>query len=302
MLPATEEDEQRVRDYMEGQAQDLTVTFVQKVYEENIVNHIHAVWDVHTNKDRWCVMTNPMNLYSQEQFPNMDYAVTFHVGLCIRIPRSEKQRATDLPVEPFAGVYNELSDAQDRLLTAKNVADYKAIGVRCRETLLAFADVAQEVLPWTSTEEKPKRADFKTWVDHICTVILQGPAHEHRRHLFKSMLDGAWKFDNWLTHSKSSHIRDAECAIEVTGMATQLCMSAIIHHIRVCQINARSVTLRICRQSEARTRPCQDGYSNARPAMTVIGSVKRWRSGNIPRKNESHPKASALSPIRRSGN
>jgi hypothetical protein len=232
MLPATEEEENHVRDYMEGQASDLTVTFIQKVYEENIINHIHAVWDVHTNKDRWWVMTNPMNLYSQEQFPNMDYAVTFHVGLCIRIPRSEKQKATDLPVEPFAMVYKELSDAQDSLLIAKNVADYKAIGVKCRETLVAFADVAQNVLPWTSTEEKPKRADFKAWVDHICTVILQGPSHEHRRHLFKSMLDSAWKFDNWLTHSKSSHIRDAECAIEVTGMATQLCMSAIIHHVR----------------------------------------------------------------------
>jgi hypothetical protein len=123
MLPATEE-EQHVRNYMESQASDLTVTFIQKVYEENVVNHIHAVWDVHTNKDRWWVMTNPMNLYPQEQFPNMDYAVTFHVGLCIRIPRSEKQKATDLPVEPFASVYKELSAAQDSLLTAKNVADY----------------------------------------------------------------------------------------------------------------------------------------------------------------------------------
>lgn len=217
---------------MEAEAPDLTVTFIQKVYEENIINHIHAVWDVHTNKDRWWVMTNPMNLYSQEQFPNMDYAVTFHVGLCIRIPRSEKQKATDLPVEPFAGVYKELSDAQDSLLTAKNVADYKAIGVKCRETLLTFVGVTQTVLPWTSTEEKPQRANFKAWVDHICTVILQGQTHEHRRKLFKSMLDSAWTFDNWLTHSASSHIRDAEVAIDVTGMGVQMCMTAIIHHLR----------------------------------------------------------------------
>jgi hypothetical protein len=232
VLPATEDEIQHVRDYMEGQAPDLTVEFVQKVYEENIVNHIHAVWDVHTNKDRWWVITNPMNLYSQEQFPNMDYTVTFHVGLCIRIPRSEKQKVSDLPIEPFAAVYRELSDAQDSLLRAKSVADYKAIGVKCRETLLAFAGVAQTVMPWTSTEERPQRANFKAWVDHICSVILQGPTHEHRRALFKSLLDSAWKFTNWLTHSSASHIGDAEAAIEVTGTGTEMCMSAIIAHIR----------------------------------------------------------------------
>jgi hypothetical protein len=85
---------------MNSQAPDLMVEFLQKVYVENVLSHQHAVWDVHTNVDRWWVITNPTNLYSQEQFPNMDLAVTFHVGLCLRIPRSEKSKLSELSVEP----------------------------------------------------------------------------------------------------------------------------------------------------------------------------------------------------------
>src|SRR5690242_5052105 len=100
MLPATEEETEAVRSYMEWQAPDLTVEFLQKVYSENVLQHRHDVWDVHTNVDRWWVITNPTNLYSQEQFPNMDLAVTFHVGLMLRIPRSERQKVSDIPIEP----------------------------------------------------------------------------------------------------------------------------------------------------------------------------------------------------------
>jgi hypothetical protein len=96
---------------MPSQAPDLTVEFLQKVYVENIGSVQHAIWDVHTNKDRWWVITDPTNLYSQEQFPNMNYALTFHVGLCLRIPRSEKQKLSELPIEPFAACYRALSMA-----------------------------------------------------------------------------------------------------------------------------------------------------------------------------------------------
>jgi len=102
MLPSTPEETQAIVDYMNWQAPDLAVEFVQKVYVENVLGHQHAVWDVHTNVDRWWVITNPTNLYAQEQFPNMDLAVTFHVGLCLRIPHSEKSRLSDLSVEPLA--------------------------------------------------------------------------------------------------------------------------------------------------------------------------------------------------------
>jgi predicted nucleotide-binding protein len=90
MLAATQEEIDRVTSYFESQAPDLTVEFVEKVRTENVLGHCHEIWDIHTDKDRWWVITNPSNLYSQDQFPNMDLALTFHVGLCLRISHSEK--------------------------------------------------------------------------------------------------------------------------------------------------------------------------------------------------------------------
>ena len=90
-MQSTPDEKQAIIDYMNWQAPDLRVEFLQKVYAENVLSHQHVVWDVHTNVDRWWVITNPTNLYSQEQFPNMDLAVTFHVGLC-RVFRAAKKR------------------------------------------------------------------------------------------------------------------------------------------------------------------------------------------------------------------
>ena len=232
MLPATQDEIDHVSEYMRSQAPDLDVTFVQKVYSENVLHVRHDVWDVHTNVDRWWVITEPMNLYSQEQFPNVDLAVTFHIGLCLRIPRSERQQLSELPVEPFAEAYRYIAEANDALQHSGEVADYQAIGVRCREALLAFAAAAQAVIPWTSNDDPPKKADLKGWADHICNTSLPGAEHEHRRHLYKTLLDSAWKFVNWLTHVKASHWQDAEAGIAATENAIALCTSAVIQFIR----------------------------------------------------------------------
>jgi hypothetical protein len=62
MLPATQAEIDHVTSYMEWQAPDLAVKMVQKVYAENVLHVRHDVWDVHTNVDRWWVITEPMNL------------------------------------------------------------------------------------------------------------------------------------------------------------------------------------------------------------------------------------------------
>lgn len=232
MLPATEDERQAVIDYMSSQAPDLTVEMVQKVYAENVLHVRHDIWDVHTNEGRWWVITDPTNLYSQEQFPNMDLALTFHIGLCLRIPRSERQKIADLPIEPFAEAYRYLGEASAALRQAEEVADYQAIGVRCREALLAFAAAAQTVLPWAQKGEPPKKADLKGWADHICAVTMPGAAHENRRHLFKTLLDSAWKFVNWLTHAKGSRWHDAEAGLSATENAISLATSGVIRHMR----------------------------------------------------------------------
>jgi len=141
MLEAAQEETNKVFSYMNWQAPDLTVEFGQKIYAENVLNHRHDLWDEHTDKGRWWVITNPTNRYSQDQFPNMDLALTFHAGLCLCIPpRSEKPKKC----------WRCLSEASEALKHAHEVTDYQSIGVRCREALFAFADATHTVIPWTS--------------------------------------------------------------------------------------------------------------------------------------------------------
>jgi hypothetical protein len=104
--------------------------------------------------------------------------------------------------------------------------------MRCREALLAFADAAQTVMPWTSAEQKPKRADLRAWADYVCSVTMAGDSHKERRHLFKTQLECAWSFANWLTHAKGSKWHDAEAAIATTENAISLCMSSVIRYMR----------------------------------------------------------------------
>ena len=68
---------------------------------EAVLNTRHDVWASHTNKDRGWVITGGTNLYSQEQFPNMDLALTFHIGLILRIPRYGRTPEDDLRIVPF---------------------------------------------------------------------------------------------------------------------------------------------------------------------------------------------------------
>ena len=232
MLDATEEEITHVKSYMASQAPDLDVVFLQKLHSENILGHVHDAWDVHCGKERWWVITNPTNLYSQEQFPDLDLAVTFHVGLCLRIPKGEKQKVANLAAEPFAASLRMLSEATDALSRAQEVSDYQAIGVRCREVMLAFIDAAQIVVPWTSADPQPQRANLKAWVDHVCNTIMPGETRKERRGLQKMLLKEAWDFDNWLAHSKSSTWFDAEAANTTTEHAVGLTMSWVIRHIR----------------------------------------------------------------------
>lgn len=231
MLAATKKEIDDVKNYLKAQAPDLSIDFVQKVYSEMVGPARHDIWDVHTDGGRWWVITPPTNFYSQNDFPNMDLALTFHVGLAIRIPRSEQQRLSEIPAEPFGQCFRDLQETNEALTNADEVADYQAIGVRCRETMLAFTNVVQVLIP-SAPVQALKRADLKAWVSYFCEVALRGESQKARRQLLKAMIESAWDFANWLTHTKSSTWFDAESAVAATENAIQLFVSAAIRYDR----------------------------------------------------------------------
>src|SRR3546814_16380702 len=67
---------------------ELVEEFVQhaeKIKTERVMGTDYSVWDVHTNLNRWWVITNPTNLYSQVLMPSLDYTLSFHIGLMARV-------------------------------------------------------------------------------------------------------------------------------------------------------------------------------------------------------------------------
>jgi hypothetical protein len=232
MLQATDKERQRVLDYMSSQADDEPVQFAQKVYSERVYSTTYDIWDVHTTQGRWWVITNPTNLYSQSQFPNMDLALTFHVGLSLRIPRSDRGTVNDLQVEPLVACWRAMEDAKAELDRAQEVEDFQAIGVRCRESLLTLIHVAQDCIEVAQGTERPKRSDFLAWSKLLADTLLPGPSGKDRRGLLKSLSEAAWGFTNWLTHAREAVFNDAQAAFDTTEHAMSLLTSALIRHVR----------------------------------------------------------------------
>ncbi|OWV72500.1 gamma-glutamylcyclotransferase [Rhizobium sp. R339] len=231
MLKATQDEIEEIREYFEWQAPDLEVTFMQKVYLEAVLNARHDVWDIHTDKDRWWVITGGTNLYSQEQFPNMDLALTFHIGLMLRIPRTEEQQEDDIRILPFGPVFEKMEEASTAITQAHRLPDYQAVGVRCREALLELIGVAQDAAMW-KTEAPPQRANFRAWIEIICNDLLPSDTNKERRGVIKGALESAWTFSNWLTHSKSATWIDADMASSLMQHAIGMATSLIVRELR----------------------------------------------------------------------
>ncbi|MBB1490781.1 hypothetical protein H5395_04400 [Paracoccus sp. MC1854] len=232
MLRYTEEEKQEVIDYYLRQSPEGTeAKFAQKVYAESVIGHTHAVWDIHASDGRWWVITNPTNLYSQDQFPNMDLAITFHMGLCLRIPRNDLRQADVESVRPFADVLRSVTDCEAALGQANDPGAFRAIGVRCREILLAFVHAAQDACAWPE-QDRPQRSNFKAWVDWIFDRFLGGTDNRERRRLIKTTLKEAWDHVNWLTHSQSGKWTDAEIATNAVSHAIGMAISICVRHLR----------------------------------------------------------------------
>jgi hypothetical protein len=180
-LDATEQERKDILDYMAGQAHDEVIELIQKVYSEKVGSISHDIWDVHTHCARWWVITNPTNLYSQEQFPNMDLALTFHVGLCLRIPRSERRSPSELLTEPLLTCWQALEEAREAGTHAEEVQDFQAIGMRCREALITLVHVAQKLIEIPKSASPPKASDFRGWSEIIANTVLPGSTHSERR-------------------------------------------------------------------------------------------------------------------------
>lgn len=194
--------EQDIADYVHGQARDETVRHVERVKQEIVLGDPYDIWDVTTDKDRWWVITNPTNLYSQRHFPSLDYTLSFHIGLMMRV-RSRPVNLDGNDPTPFDEVIRRQQQAQDRHESAVEVEDYQAVGMLLREGLISLIAALRRRTELPEGVERPQEANFLGWTEVLMNQLCGGGSNKELRQHLKNTAKETWQLANWLTHSRS---------------------------------------------------------------------------------------------------
>jgi hypothetical protein len=196
--------EKDIADYVLSQARDEMVQNVERVKTEYVMGVPYEIWDVTTDKDRWWVLTNPTNLYSQRHFPSLDYTLSFHVGLMMRV-RSRSERPGEPEPTPFDEVFRRQGQASGLLERAVEAVDFQAVGMQLRECLISLVAVIRRRVELSDADEHPKDADVVGWNTLLLNRLCPGEKNEELRKYLKAVTEKAWPLVNWLTHHRNAN-------------------------------------------------------------------------------------------------
>lgn len=204
-----------IANYVHGQARDETVQHVEKIKQEVILGELYEIWDVTTDKDRWWVLTNLTNLYSQRHFPSLDYTLSFHIGLMARL-RNRSARVDASDPTPFDEVFRRVNQAEKRFEMAVEVADYQAVGMQLREALISLIVAMRRRAAISSSTEQPQDANFVAWSELLLNHMCGGASSKELRQHLKNTAKETWQLVNWLTHDRGANKTAASIAIHST--------------------------------------------------------------------------------------
>jgi hypothetical protein len=169
-----------------------------------------------TDKDRWWVITNPTNLYSQKHFPSLDYTLSFHVGLMMRV-MSGSAREGEGDATPFDEVLRRQAQASERLEKAVEAVDFQAVGMQLRECLISLVGAARRRLELDDSDDRPKDADVVGWNRVLTGKLCRGEKNDELRNYMRGLVEKAWPLVNWLTHHRNANKTAAAIALDGVG-------------------------------------------------------------------------------------
>jgi len=223
----------QIRSYVEWQAPGETVKHLEKATSESIFGRPTDVWDVRTNKDRWWVITNPTNLYSQRLFPSADYTLSFHVGLMTRVEQANMTTKQEKAHDQINQLLNRVAGARATLFRGKKAEDFQSVGMKCRECLLLLVKTFAQPQMVPKGQETPQRGNFIGWCEFIVNHFAPGHSNEHLRSYLKGISKETWQLVNWLTHAQTAHGFHGNLATEATENVLMGFIMASANHKRV---------------------------------------------------------------------
>jgi hypothetical protein len=233
------DSEQDIANYVHGQARDEIVKHVEKVKTEYVLGDAYEIWDVTTDRARWWVITNLTNLYSQEHFPSLDYTLSFHIGLMMRL-RSRPQGPDASEPHPFDEVFRRQEQAKDRYERAIEAVDHQAVGMQLRECLLSLMSAIRRRVEIADLAERPQDANFTSWMEILINRLCGGAHNKDLRQYLKTTAEKTWQLVNWLTHDRNANQTASSIAISASdtliGHAAQLLQRAKTDYIETCPL------------------------------------------------------------------
>lgn len=161
-----------------------------------------------------------MNLYSQDAlYLTADEVYSFHVGLMNRMMRAREEytsedyiKAATLGIEITPVLLRKLRNTADKLENAREIEDFQAIGVQCREILIELGN-AIYMPGMEGEEEQPQKSNFKKKAELFIKFYLNDSENSDYRSYIKKITEATWDYANKITHSQNTTIYEASTCI-----------------------------------------------------------------------------------------
>jgi hypothetical protein len=217
-----------IKDYVESQAREETVLHAEKVKSEHVYGQEYDCWDVHTDADRYWVITAPTNLYSQKFFPSLDFTISFHVGVMARVMHRERGAASDGQKSRVLAVWRRWEDAAAAYDAADEIEEFQAVGMRCRECLIQLVRSLSKPEMVPQGQEVPQKANVIAWCELIANHVAGGSSSERIRGHLKAISRSCWELAGWLTHVNTAKRADAAFVLGATQNLISTYSDAVI--------------------------------------------------------------------------
>jgi hypothetical protein len=224
-------ERRQIEEYLRSQSgDDFEIEHVEKLTSEHVLGREYDVWDAHTSDGRWWVITNPVNLYSQDQIKSMDIALSFHIGLMSRMMASQPLPAARQGTWVLE-IVRRLDVAGESLDRAREVEDFQAVGMRLRETLLTLAAKLAGLGYQTDVGAADlQQGNFKAWASVCADAVAAGSSAQYLRVLLKTLSEKTWNYVAWLTHARSAGRPDTQIALSAVSQTIEAFITAVNRH------------------------------------------------------------------------
>lgn len=263
---------------------------VERITSKPVMGEKYHIWDVETDKARWWVISPLTNLYSQADFPSMDVALTYHVGLRIRLANRPDPGVPDEQVKRTLVSWRKWEQAVEAAGQAEEPEDFQAVGMRLRECLIAFVKETWKDEWLSDTESAPKRADFSNWIKIMASMVAPGDSAARIRAYLTETARTGWELVQWLTHTSNATRFDAEIALHAVNQILGTLTYVLIRYERgvpdSCpECSSYRLFLDFRPELEADVRLCETCGWEEPPKPQVTALRPKRRSASSPQLN-----------------